>query len=176
MKTSERMSVICFALIVASLWLGAAAWAADAPGNLKTDAKAVKEPAVMGPRWIQALDLTQEQVAKLRQDRLQTRREMIKTQADMRNLQLDLQEALLQDKPDPDQIEKIANRLGETHARMVLNRAKSVIFLRSVLTPVQKQKLDALLLQLGEPGMHGGGMHRERPDWEEGGAGPEEPR
>jgi Spy/CpxP family protein refolding chaperone len=163
------------ALLVGWLLLGGAAvWAAEPAAPPPAGPAVGRDAGPMGPVWIHELNLTPEQIAKLRQDRLQDRREMIKVQAELETQQLDLQEALLQDKPDLDVIEKISDRIGGIHGRMVLGRAKALIFLRSVLTPEQKQKLDALLLQYGGLGGHLGGGRRMHPGDEE--EGPDGPR
>jgi len=126
-----------------------------------------EEPDEQGPgnKGFRELNLSSEQFAKLRQDRMDGRRQMIKTTAEMQTLHLDMNEELMKDKPDLSKIEKIANQIGNLHARMILQRSKAAIFFKSILTPEQRKKLDEMHLQMGgmgpEMGMGmGHGMER----------------
>lgn len=131
-----------------------------------------------GPSFLQDLDLSPEQMAKLREDRLRVRRESVRTDAEIKTLQIDLQEELSREQPDQAKVDQIAKQLGAAEARKVKQRAGRITFLRSVLTPEQLKKLDLSLMQDEGRGARRGGRRSdpERPKNDEGGARPEGPQ
>ncbi len=127
-----------------------------------------------GPAFLQGLNLSPEQMTKLRERSLQNRKEMIKVQAEIQTLQVDLQEELSRESPDQEKVDTITKQLGAAQARLVRMRAERVVFLRSVLTPEQREKLDERLLQLENQGGPWGG-HRPRRGGDAPEGGPAEP-
>ncbi|MEW6517102.1 MAG: Spy/CpxP family protein refolding chaperone [candidate division FCPU426 bacterium] len=147
----KKWSIAALLLTVLAGWsLPARAEMPEGPGP-----EAVEEA---GPPLMEALNLTQDQIAALKKDKLANRRQMISWRAEMENLQLDLENELDNSKPNKAQIEKLARRIGELHGQMIAARAQSVLFLRGLLTPEQQKILDTMRLRPGCPGM-GEGMH-----------------
>lgn len=131
-----------------------------------------------GPAFLQDLDLSPEQMAKLRENRLQNRRESIRTEAEIKTLQVDLQEELSQEAPDQTKVDQIAKQLGAAEARRVKLRAGHIVFLRSILTPEQLKKLElGMMRDEDQGGRHGGRRGGSaRPKNDESGQGPEGPQ
>jgi Spy/CpxP family protein refolding chaperone len=158
MHNKTKILMVVVGTLALTLAVGANLWASPlqnaAPGQGQGDKKPARE-------WIQSLGLSPDQVAKLRENRLEERKQMIKTRSEMETLQLDLSEEGMKDKPDMAKVEKLAQQMGQIHARMIVQRVKGVTFLRSILTPEQKQKLDQLHVQggMGEGWGRGGMMH-----------------
>jgi Spy/CpxP family protein refolding chaperone len=176
------------ACLGAALLLGAwtaAAWAAPAERAAAEPANAEKIDAPgpggdseghMGRRMLADLNLNDEQVAKLKADRLNARKQMIRDVAEIKTLHLDLFDETMNDKPDLDKVERLVKQIGELQTKMLLNRTKGMIFLRSVLTPEQKRKFNALHMRTGfegvpgawgEPGEHGERHERRAPGGED---------
>jgi Spy/CpxP family protein refolding chaperone len=158
--------------VLAACLLGGAARGFAAEAQTAPPAAPTAVVGERAPGFLQDLDLTPEQLAKLRQDRSQNRRETIKLQAEIKTLQLDLQEELFGERPDPEKVDDIAKQMGALETRMVKLRAGRILFLRSVLTPEQLRKLDARMLQVDGQGGRWGGERRHPKGM--GGEGPEE--
>jgi Spy/CpxP family protein refolding chaperone len=117
-----------------------------------------EEGEMGGHRMIAELNLSDEQIAKLKTERLSTQKQMIRDMAEMKTLHLDLAEATAEDKPDMAKIEKLIKQISAQQEQLLLNRTKSFLFLRSLLTSEQKRKMDAMHMQKG---MMGGRHGRE---------------
>lgn len=154
MHSTKRFLMAAAWLAALTLGAGATVWAAQPPANAP-QAENGEEQGEMGPGhgWIQALNLTPDQVAKLRQNRVDNRKQTIKTRADMQTLQVDLGEEAMKDKPDAARVQQLARQMGDLHAQMVVQRVKGITFMRSILTPEQKQKLDQMQIQHGGMGL-----------------------
>jgi len=147
------------AKLILSFFLGvflvlAAGWAqADPPGGHGPEGEAAEAgPEMMpggGPGFISQLSLTPEQVDQLKQDKLDKRKKMIQLRAKLEELQLDLATEVEKGRPESKKIETIARQMGEVQSKMILARTQSVLFLKSILTPEQKQKWDELQLHQG---------------------------
>lgn len=87
------------------------------------------------------LKLTEPQREKLKADRLARGKRMIALRAEAATLQLELREAEMDAKLDVGKIETLANKLGQTKAKMIVERAKGREFFESLLTPEQKKEL-----------------------------------
>jgi Spy/CpxP family protein refolding chaperone len=121
----------------------------EAPGN---GPESNEDPG----RWMMSkLNLTDDQLAKLKPERLDMRKQMIRNMADMKMLHLDLAEETMNDKPDMNHIDKLVKQIGELQTQMLSGHIKSVIHLRSILTPEQKRKLDELHAGMGWEGPMG---------------------
>jgi Spy/CpxP family protein refolding chaperone len=103
------------------------------------------------------LDLTADQMEKIKTERLKTEKQLIQDMADMQKMHLDLRAEATQDKPDMDKLEKLTRQMGEQHAKIIMEHTKSMIFFRSLLTPEQKKKFDTMSTHMGG---FGEGRHR----------------
>lgn len=97
----------------------------------------------MGMEPLAGLDLDAKQLEQVKADRTAREKRMIQLHAEMKTLMVDLRAAEDTDKPDPAKIESIAGKLGGLHAKMIVEHAQGRAFLRGLLTPEQKKKLDA---------------------------------
>jgi periplasmic protein CpxP/Spy len=116
---------------------------------------------LQNPELREKLGITDEQVAKIRQQSSDFRKEQIRSRADLQVKRIDLHELLAADKPDRAAIDK---KLQEISATQLARERAMVDFhfaMRDVLTPEQRAKLK----QLGEEfRMHGPGrMGRHGP-------------
>lgn len=166
MKTFWKAGLILACLAAVS---APAVWAADAgtPGG---------EPGGgRGKRFVEDLGLSPEQIALLRQNRLESRKTTIKLRAEEQTLQADLSDESTKDQPDAAKLKRITQRLGEVHAQLIAQRAKNVAYLRSILTPEQKQRFEQHLLTDDGKDWGRGREHRgggDEMDGPEGGEGP----
>ncbi len=113
------------------------------------------------PRIMANLDLTTEQLQSLKKNKLTSHRQMVKLRAQIQEARIDLTEALDEATPSQKKIEEIAGRLGELHKKTIMQHADSILFLKSILTPEQKKKLDSfMVMRGGDEGGWGMGYHR----------------
>jgi periplasmic protein CpxP/Spy len=89
------------------------------------------------------LDLSTDQVRKLKTHKMNNRRTIIRLRSELDLLKADMFEAALAGEPDMKQIEGISRQIGDVQARMTLERMKSLIYLRSILTDEQKKVMDS---------------------------------
>ncbi len=101
------------------------------------------------------LDLTTDQVKKLKEERIKKQKQMIKLRAELETLLVDLRSEAGKDEADLSRVEILASQIGELRGKMTAARIKSVIYLRSILTPEQKRKMDLMELQFGGPSRKG---------------------
>jgi len=104
-----------------------------------------------GPQIMANLDLTTDQVKKLKEERIKKQKQMIKLRAELETLLVDLRSEASKDEADLSRVEILASQIGELRGKMTAARIKSVIYLRSILTPEQKRKMDLMELQFGGP-------------------------
>lgn len=110
------------------------------------------------PPFMSALDLTKEQLKLLKEDKKKNHRKMIKLRAAKQETRMDLAEALDAATPNRKQVEKIAQKLADLEKQKIMQHADSIIYLKSILTAEQKQKLETIMLMQGGPegSWHGG--------------------
>lgn len=110
------------------------------------------------PQFMTALNLTSEQLKSLKENKKKKHRQMIKLRAAQQEARMDLSEALEADTPNRKQVEKIVDKMADLHKQKTLQHADHIIFLKSILTPEQKQKLETIMLMHGGPegSWHGG--------------------
>lgn len=163
-KHTLRLSVLAAGLSLAMLAAGqGVAWSAptDVPAK-GMNGEACEEQEGMGPGRgaLEELNLSADQMDKLRKDRSENRKQMIKLMADMKTLQVDLGDELEKEKPDMGKIEKLAGQIGDQHAKMIVQRAKGISYLKSILTPEQRKKMQELEIRHSGMGMGGSMMNR----------------
>ncbi len=125
-------------------------------GAFGPDGQGCPEVIKAGPQIMANLDLTADQVKKLKEERIKKQKQMIKLQAELEILRVDLRSEAGKDEADLSRVEILASQIGELRGKMTAARIKSVIYLRSILTPEQKRKMDLMQLQFGGP------FHKER--------------
>ncbi len=115
-----------------------------------------------------ALNLTDEQVGKLRQIIVNEEKASIRTRADIAIQAIDLRELLMQNQPDHDAVMKTVDELSTLHGQMMKNRISALLEAKQVLTPEQQQKIRSFIEQrmwAHQREGHGGGammMRRNR--------------
>lgn len=107
------------------------------------------------------LGLSAEQVQRLEALRADFQKEAIRRSADLRVAELELGELLRQDPVELGQVETVLKRLEGLRTELRLARLKTIEQGKAVLTPEQRQKLDALTRQ-GAGARHGAGMAGDR--------------
>jgi Spy/CpxP family protein refolding chaperone len=108
------------------------------------------KPDFPGLHLAKELNLSTEQMEKLKAQGLATEKQDIQDEADMKLLHVDLQAEAAKDAPDMDKLEKLTQKMGEEHAKMMLTNIRKMIFFRSLLTPEQKKTLEQINLASGE--------------------------
>lgn len=103
----------------------------------------MEEGMGFGPWIMKDLSLTDDQVKKLKEDRATRGKATNLLKAEMKNLHIDLFAEVGKDQPDMSKVDKLAQQIGGVHAKLVSDRVKGAIYLRSLLTPEQRKKLDA---------------------------------
>ena len=95
------------------------------------------------------LDLTDNQIDLLKNDRVKRHKRMIKLRSDLELVRVDLREAASADAPSMRQIDLLSNRIGEIRGQMTAERTKGIVYLRSILTDEQKRKMDTRRMMRG---------------------------
>jgi len=97
-----------------------------------------------GMQMAKELNLSHDQMQTIQTLELAAEKQNIQEQADMKILQVDLQAEGMKDLPDMDKLEKLTQKMGEAHAKMMLAHIRKMIAFRSVLTPEQKKALEQI--------------------------------
>ena len=105
-----------------------------------------------GPEVIADLNLSSEQIERLRKKKIAQRKTMIKLHSQLQVLRVDLAEAANRENPDMRTIETMSRQIGDIHGQMTAERIKSVVYLRSILNDEQKKIMDAHRLEFGTMG------------------------
>jgi len=90
-----------------------------------------------------SLNLSEEQITKIKTDKEKTRKKAVKLRAEKQILQIDLDEEVEKDKPDMKKIEKLIQEISGLDNKIQLDHIKHKIFFRSLLTSEQKNKLNS---------------------------------
>jgi periplasmic protein CpxP/Spy len=111
-----------------------------------------------------ALNLTDDQAAKLRQIVVNTQKSAIKSRADIAVAGIDLRELLLQDNPDRDAVMKQVDTISGLGTDLAKEYVDAVLQAKTILTPEQQKKIRTFIEMRrmmrggGEGGMMGRGM------------------
>jgi len=124
-------------------------------GAFGSEGRGGPEAIKAGPKIMANLDLTVDQVKQLKEERIKNQKQMIKLRAELETLRVDLRSEAGKDEPNPSRVDILAGQIGELRGKMIATHTKSVIYLRSILTPEQRRKMDVMQLQAGE-GYHRG--------------------
>ncbi len=118
---------------------------------LQADAKPWKGPESMKgrPGMFIGLDLTENQIDLLKADRMSRHKRVVRLKGDLETLRLDLAEAASVKSPNMQKIDRLSNKIGNVKGRITAERTKGIIYLRSILTPEQKRKMDTRRLIMG---------------------------
>lgn len=111
------------------------------------------------PGMFAGLDLTDNQIDLLKNDRIKRHKKMIKLHSDLETVRVDLAEAVSAKVPNMKEVDRLSTRMGVIRGQITAERTKGVVYLRSILTDEQKKKLDTRRLILGtmkEKRMQGG--------------------
>jgi len=104
-----------------------------------------------GPWLDRALDLTEEQQAKMEDLRLQHQKEMIPLQSQIESLRSELHLAMTADKFDKGKVEKIVNDMQKVRTQLQMSRVLHQQAVRELLTPEQRKKFDLHILSRKGP-------------------------
>lgn len=92
-------------------------------------------------RMRRELNLTDQQVSRLRQMDVERQKKAIRTRADLETRELDLHELLRADSPDRAAVDAKINEIGTLRTQMMKDGMDARLALMQVLTPEQKQKM-----------------------------------
>lgn len=99
----------------------------------------------MAERIIKELDLNQEQAEKFKAQEDKMEKDMSAYREKMKELSEKLKEAMEKDAPDKNAIHGTIKEIGQNMTDMRIKRADSMLELREVLTPDQKEKFKKML-------------------------------
>ena len=97
-----------------------------------------------GPMLVKELDLTPQQIEKMKASREAQQRKAIQARADIQLARLDLRKLMQADKPDGRAIEAQIDRIAGLRAGMEKSRVSAMLDFRASLTPEQQKKLKEL--------------------------------
>jgi len=113
------------------------------------------------------LNLTDQQVDRLRQLLVDTEKAGVRTRADIEVRHIELRELLRADKPDHDAVIKKVQELSELRGQMMKQRIEALLDAKSVLTPEQQKKIREFMSRResfgAERGRFGAGREGFRP-------------
>ena len=128
------------AAILALLALGFAS--TQAMQRSQRPERAPKGPGLLA--MAEQLGLSSDQEMKLRETRLETRKEAIELNAKVRILRLELRELLQADQPDQKTVQAKVEEIGKLRTRLEMTRLNGLLAAKSVLTAEQRDKLKEL--------------------------------
>lgn len=144
--------------LLAVLAAGLLAVAAVAPATLAAQSQGdgagqdgVRTPAVrpypmMGGWWAlgQELGLTDQQRQEIRRIELQLQEQLLPVRTELFQKRQELALALRQDQPDASRVRALVQDIGRLRTEIQAARTEALLRIRSVLTPQQREKLQAL--------------------------------
>jgi len=92
----------------------------------------------------EALNLTDDQVAKLKAIRKETGKKQIENEAKLKNLHLELEDLLLEEKVDRNKVDSTIDQIGKLHSEMKKIAIHARLDAKALLTPEQFKKLKEL--------------------------------
>jgi len=90
------------------------------------------------------IGLTEKQESDMRAMILANKKAMIDLHARKEKLELELKEEMRQDAPDEDKVMTLVDQCGDIRNTMQKNRLKTLLRVKGMLTPEQREKLDAM--------------------------------
>ncbi len=94
------------------------------------------------PGMFIGLDLTDNQIDLLKNDRVKRQKEMIRLRSDLETVRVDLAESASAKVPNVKEINRLSTRIGDIHGQMTAERTKGIVYMRSILTDEQKKQMD----------------------------------
>jgi|GEM_PF-5284804 len=119
-----------------------------------------------GGGWLQALNLTPEQISKGRQIMEDAEKQLNQPKAELKTQKIDLKNTLMQENIDQNQINKIASQIGNIESRIVTTEAKMVSDLLGLLNPEQRQRAAMMMWMMDKDGMGKRGG-KDKGDWDD---------
>tara|TARA_B100000959_G_scaffold249471_1_gene277219 strand:- start:121587 stop:122060 length:474 start_codon:yes stop_codon:yes gene_type:complete len=105
---------------------------------------AVAERGQRGPSgqsMIKELNLSSEQMDKMRSVRKEMYRHRIKTKSELDLKRVDFHDELQNEKPNSAKLDKLIKEIAEIEAEMATHRLRSQVKISQILTPEQKKKM-----------------------------------
>lgn len=113
--------------------------------------------------FVKELGLTDDQLTKFRQHRVESKTEAVKLRMLLKDHQSDLREELGRYDSDTAKINKITSEIKKLQAQLIDHRVASVLELKKILTPEQFEKFQERIDERRERMMHRKGeMHGRR--------------
>jgi len=155
-----KLTAIMIAILI--LTFGSFAFAQMGGGKMGKQQGGQKGAAMRGAGIAEVLELTDEQIARHEQIRLETKKQMIPLQADLKLARVEMQE-LMQNGASQDAINTKIDQIGKIKTQMEKLRVSQHIKVRDTLTDEQKTKFNTMPMRGGNRGhgKRGGGMRGE---------------
>jgi Spy/CpxP family protein refolding chaperone len=150
MNKTLRMALLIMLGLSAAALTAAAKWE---PGEGSEGAESM--PARMcppGSTLAKELNLTTEQMEKLKTDDLAIEKQNIQNEAEMKMIHADIKGEVMKSSPDMGRLENLTRKMGDLHAKMMMTKIRHGIFFRDLLTPEQKRKMDQMAISGSEMG------------------------
>lgn len=112
-------------------------------------------------RMSRHLDLSEEQVSKVKGIFKKYREQLSSLKEDKRNIRKELHEKMHADKQDMSEIEKLARKQGELKTQKILVKAKMKSEIGAILTDTQREKMKTMRSKRGHHGHGGYGKHHD---------------
>ncbi len=116
-----------------------------------TAVQAKPGPGAMGgrPGMFVGLNLTDNQIDLLKNDKVKRHKKMIRLRSDLETVRVDLAEAASANVPNMRDINRLSNRIGDIRGQMIAERTKGIVYMRSILTDEQKKQMDTRRMIMG---------------------------
>lgn len=117
-----------------------------------TAVQAKPGPGAMGggrPGMFVGLNLTDNQIDLLKNDRVTRHKKMIRLRSDLETVRIDLAEAASANVPNMREINRLSTRIGDIRGQMTAERTKGIVYMRSILTDEQKRQMDTRRMIMG---------------------------
>ncbi len=122
-------------------------------------------------RLADKLELTEQQVSALKEDRLKREKEAIRLRADLQLARLELRQLMDDAKPDQNKVKQQVEKMGNLRTTMMLTRVQGQLKMKEVLSAEQLDKMKTLRRDGGKGhrgGEKGERFHRRRLGFDEG--------
>ncbi len=101
----------------------------------------------MMPRMERMLNLSEDQISKISDYRLQLKKEMLPLRSELIQKQNELKLLITADKPDRGKINSTLEAISKIRMKMQQKRVEHQLKVRSLLSPEQKKKFDLMILE-----------------------------
>jgi|GEM_PF-2830816 len=99
-------------------------------------------------RLASRLDLTDDQVTAMNEERLKSQKQAIQLRADLQVARLELRDMMDDSKPDQNKVKQQVEKMGDLRTTLMLTRVQSHLKMKEVLTEEQRVKLKEMRMEM----------------------------